>query len=110
VWAPRGRCITWRTRRVNVSKRPILGLAMYKQRPRPNPGAPSRHSPSCSIRWVTAIRRLATATPVLVNLVRGPSGLRFLVPLAGLEPATCCLGDGSAWALCRSANFLSLRP
>jgi len=28
------------------------------------------------------------------------------VPLAGLEPATCCLGDVSAQTLCRSANFL----
>ena len=28
-----------------------------------------------------------------------------LVPLAGLEPATCCLGDGSAQTLCRSAKF-----
>jgi hypothetical protein len=29
-----------------------------------------------------------------------------LAPLAGLEPATCCLGDVSAWALCPSAKFL----
>ena len=27
------------------------------------------------------------------------------MPLAGLEPAGCCLGDVSAWTLCRSANF-----
>ena len=25
--------------------------------------------------------------------------------LAGLEPATCCLGDVSVWTLCRSTNF-----
>jgi hypothetical protein len=30
----------------------------------------------------------------------------LLVPLAGLEPAACCLGDGSAQTLCRSAKFL----
>jgi predicted enzyme related to lactoylglutathione lyase len=27
--------------------------------------SPSRHSPSCWIRWVTATRRLVTAVPVL---------------------------------------------
>jgi hypothetical protein len=34
------------------------------------------------------------------------SDLRFLVPLAGLEPATCCLGDGSAQTLCYIAKLL----
>ena len=28
------------------------------------------------------------------------------VPLAGLEPATCCLGDGSAQTLCSTAKLL----
>jgi hypothetical protein len=28
------------------------------------------------------------------------------VPLAGLEPATCCFGDVSAQTLCRSAKLL----
>jgi hypothetical protein len=32
--------------------------------------------------------------------------LQFLVPLAGLEPATCCLGDVWVQTLCRSANLL----
>src|SRR5918995_3149958 len=39
------------------------------------------------------------------NGERGP-GLRVLVPLAGLEPATCCLGDVSVQTLCRSAKLL----
>jgi hypothetical protein len=34
------------------------------------------------------------------------SDLQFLVPLAGLEPATCCLGDVSVYTLCSSTNFL----
>ena len=33
------------------------------------------------------------------------SDLRFLVPLAGLEPAACCLGDVLVYTLCRSAKF-----
>src|SRR5215216_4178787 len=37
----------------------------------------------------------AGADLVGLDLGEGPD-LRFLVPLAGLEPATCCLGDGSA--------------
>jgi hypothetical protein len=28
------------------------------------------------------------------------------VPLAGLEPAACCLGDVSAWTLCSAALYL----
>ena len=44
----------------------------------------------------------------------GPLGLSrdlaadlwFLVPLAGLEPATCWSGDGSAQTLCSTANVL----
>ena len=32
--------------------------------------------------------------------------LQFLVPLAGLEPAACCLGDVPVQTLCRSAKFL----
>jgi hypothetical protein len=38
----------------------------------------------------------------LVRLTRND---RYLVPLAGLEPAACCLGDVSAQTLCRGANF-----
>jgi hypothetical protein len=30
----------------------------------------------------------------------------MLVPLAGLEPATCCSGDGSPQTLCSAANLL----
>jgi hypothetical protein len=30
----------------------------------------------------------------------------LLVPLAGLEPATCCLGDVSVLTPCRSAKLL----
>jgi hypothetical protein len=32
-----------------------------------------------------------------------------LVPLAGLEPATCCLGDVWVQTLCRTANLLAVR-
>jgi hypothetical protein len=35
--------------------------------------SPSRHSPSCWMRWVTATRRLATAMPVLVKRSSGSS-------------------------------------
>src|SRR5512133_3934107 len=38
-----------------------------------NEVSPSRHSPSCWMRWVTATRRLVTGVPVLVNRNSGVS-------------------------------------
>ena len=35
--------------------------------------SPSRHSPFCWIRWVTATRRLVTAMPLLVKRSSGSS-------------------------------------
>jgi hypothetical protein len=44
-----------------------------QQTPRRNEVSPSRHSPSCWIRWVTATRMFATAMPVLVGRSSGSS-------------------------------------
>jgi hypothetical protein len=56
----------------------------------------------------SAVQRLGTRVTTLARGLLSPFDLRrwTFVPLAGLEPATCCLGDGSAQTLCSTTNLL----
>jgi hypothetical protein len=61
---------------------------------------------------IRVVERCATTQKRVTALVHEPydparpAMSRFLVPLAGLEPATCCLGEVSVKTLCRSAKVL----
>jgi hypothetical protein len=71
--------LRWRSRLVTMTRSPLeresarcsawlcQTLTLRKE------VSPSRHSPSCWIRWVTATRRLATAMPLLVKRSSGSS-------------------------------------
>src|SRR5829696_1437693 len=54
-----------------------------------NEVSPSRHSPSCWMRWVTATRRLVTGVPVLVNRSSGVS-TRLPAMVVWLSAAISC--------------------
>src|SRR5215213_9684864 len=54
-----------------------------------NEVSPSRHSPSCWIRWVTATRRLVTGVSVLVNRSSGVS-TRLPAMVVWLSAAISC--------------------
>src|SRR4029450_2875068 len=61
-----------------------------------NEVSPSRHSPSCWTRWVTATRRLVTGVPVLVNRSSGVStrlpAMVVWLSAAIMAPSCSCCG------------------
>src|SRR5215216_2743606 len=61
-----------------------------------NEVSPSRHSPSCWMRWVTATRRLVTGVPVLVNRSSGVStrlpAMVVWLSAAIMAPSYSCCG------------------
>src|SRR5215207_5231452 len=86
--------LRWRSRPVTMTRSPLAReSARCSAWPRhtltlKNEVSPSRHSPSCWMRWVTATRRLVTGVPLLVNRSSGVS-TRLPAMVVWLSAAIC---------------------